>query len=359
MILLNEVLLVYSLIVTTILTYMVVMTRDLVRAVILSACQSIFFSIALYCILAIDIVLVYLPVAVGIYSVVFLYAIRKTEHLEKPVVGSHKVVALIVAVGAILVVALIVHSIMSGLTGWTPSKIIRPLARFIISRTINYYEPEFWTSSPEAITATVWDYRGLDTFFEITVFYGAIVGCLALFRFIEVIFKEKLREVEKLPKELGLSLITKTVCRVVFALISIIAINIAIHGHLTPGGGFQGGATYVIGPLLIMVALSQYFLRRIGYEERKLILLRSLGLIAIALVALIPALLGGFVFQNQYKPWSPYIGYPPYVDNVWISGSIFLFNVFDAIAVATGFCLIFLVLSIPEEYFKKLLEVKP
>jgi len=358
-ILVNELLLVFSLIASTILAYMAVMTRDLVKAVIFLACQSVFFSIALYCMLAIDIVLVYLPVAVGVYSVVFLYAVRKTEAVEMAVAGRSITMLLAVAAGAVIATGLIMNAILNGLTAWTPSEMLRPLAKFIIRSTINSNETMYWTASPEAVTATVWDYRGLDTFFEIIVFYGALAGCLALFRFIDVVFSEKVKASTTAFGEKGLSIIAKVVCKVIFALISITAINIAVHGHLTPGGGFQGGAVYVVGPLLTMVALSHYFLRSLGYEERRLILLRSISLLAIALIALLPAILYGFIFQNQYKPWSTFTGYPPHIGYVWSSGSLMFFNILDCIAVATGFCVVFLVLSIPEEYFKELLRVRP
>lgn len=340
-------------IVITLLTLVIIFTKDLVNAVVLSAAQSIFFVIALYLLLAVDVALVYLPVAVGGYSLIFLYAIGKTERFEKVAGYSRKLIFLSV-MAFMLIAALLIGMLAGGYTGWIPREVTRPLARFVLRSTINHLNKTFWTSSPEAVSATVWDYRGLDTFFEIAVFYGSIAGCLALFRFIDVVFKE--RPIEK--ADVGLSIVAKASCKIIFALIAVASASLMLHGHLTPGGGFQGGSAFSIALMVVIIPLSQYFLRGLGLEERRLMLLRSIGLTLIALLILLPAALGGYIFQNQAKLWADF-GYPTIIGGFWTSGSIFFLNLFDGMAVAAGFAIIFLILSIPEECFKRLMKVKP
>mgnify|MGYP001772837641 CR=1 FL=1 len=64
-------------------TYLAVVERDLVRAVIFSAVQSSAYAVVLYLLRAPDIVLVYLPVAVGLYPAAMLFLIGKTKRVEE------------------------------------------------------------------------------------------------------------------------------------------------------------------------------------------------------------------------------------------------------------------------------------
>ncbi|MEM0361844.1 MAG: hydrogenase subunit MbhD domain-containing protein [Sulfolobales archaeon] len=64
-------------------TYLAIVERNLVKAVVLSAVQSVAFTLALYLLRAPDIVLVYLPITVGIYPAAILFLIKKTEEVEE------------------------------------------------------------------------------------------------------------------------------------------------------------------------------------------------------------------------------------------------------------------------------------
>ncbi|MEM0066305.1 MAG: hydrogenase subunit MbhD domain-containing protein [Sulfolobales archaeon] len=64
-------------------TYLAVVEKDLVKAVIFSAIQSTAYVALLYLLRAPDIVLVYLPVAVGLYPAAILFLIGKTEKVEE------------------------------------------------------------------------------------------------------------------------------------------------------------------------------------------------------------------------------------------------------------------------------------
>ena len=52
----------------------------------------------------------------------------------------------------------------------------------------------------------------------------------------------------------GMSLIVKSVTRLVTAFIVIFGVYLVLYGHLTPGGGFPGGV--VLACALILVTLS-------------------------------------------------------------------------------------------------------
>ncbi|MEM3912939.1 MAG: hydrogenase subunit MbhD domain-containing protein [Desulfurococcaceae archaeon] len=70
-------------IMSTIAVYLAIKERDLVKAVVYSALQSGFYAVLYYFLMAPDIVLVYLPVAVGLVPGVLLILISKTERWEK------------------------------------------------------------------------------------------------------------------------------------------------------------------------------------------------------------------------------------------------------------------------------------
>jgi energy-converting hydrogenase B subunit I len=52
----------------------------------------------------------------------------------------------------------------------------------------------------------------------------------------------------------GMSVIVRTVSRFVYGLIIIFGFYVIMHGHLTPGGGFQGGAVVASAFALLLVA---------------------------------------------------------------------------------------------------------
>jgi uncharacterized MnhB-related membrane protein len=63
-------------------TFMAVLERDLLKAVLFSAVQSTAYAFMFYILMAPDILLVYVPVAVGLYPAVILLLIKKTERFE-------------------------------------------------------------------------------------------------------------------------------------------------------------------------------------------------------------------------------------------------------------------------------------
>ncbi|MEM3346404.1 MAG: MnhB domain-containing protein [Desulfurococcaceae archaeon] len=240
---------------------------------------------------------------------------------------SRRIVVLLV----ILAVALILPLVITVLVEVNVPRSLRDLGKYYVKNTIND------TASPEAVAAVVWDYRGLDTIYETVVLYLALVGGLAIFR---------AATAKPLTRTVGLTELTKTSTRIIVVLIATIAACIALHGHLTPGGGFQGGSTLATASMLIVpvFTLNAFISRNV--TSAKLIAVRGLALASIGIVALLPVLKGFELVTNQRF-------YPSHVFGIPLSGSIMLYNLFEAIAVAAGFTAIALYLSIPEEYVSK------
>ena len=75
-------------ILSSVATYLAISERDLLTAVIYSAIQSTAYAIIFYLLMAPDIVLVYIPVAIGLYPAVFTILIKKSQRFE---VKEHEV----------------------------------------------------------------------------------------------------------------------------------------------------------------------------------------------------------------------------------------------------------------------------
>ncbi len=59
----------------------------------------------------------------------------------------------------------------------------------------------------------------------------------------------------------GMSVIVRTVTRLVYGLILLFGFYVIMHGHLTPGGGFQGGAVVASAFALLLVTFGSAGLR--------------------------------------------------------------------------------------------------
>lgn len=229
-----------------------------------------------------------------------------------------------------------------------PGTLIRPLGEFYLYATYNPYDPIvrlFTAMSPESVTAIVWDFRGLDTLFETSVFYLAIIGALALTR--------GLMPAPKGEEGQGLSVIVKSVTKITVPMILAVGASVGLHGHLTPGGGFQGGSVIAVIPMLMIVIFSVLFLAK-RMNITGFLILRSIGLAIIGFtgVALfIAGLVQGvpaWVFQNMPKPGAP-LSMPVEVHGALISGTLWFFNLAEMIAVASGFSIAFLILLLVKE----------
>ena len=147
------------------------------------------------------------------------------------------------------------------------------------------------TGATNIVTSVVVNYRGFDTLGEVTVLFIASIGVGAV---ISTIGEKTARKIEPA------SLILSTGCRVLFPLILVFGSYIFIHGHLTPGGGFQGGA----------IIASAYLLIYLGCRERRInakvsMSLESLGGLLFVVVGLIGLAMGGYFLTNFLPKGTP------------------------------------------------------
>lgn len=110
------------------------------------------------------------------------------------------------------------------------------------------------TGSANLVTAIVVTYRGLDTLGEVTVLFLATAGIAFLLR------REgpgngragKGTGSGSAPARASELLVTGSL--LLFPLLLLFGVYIFVHGHLTPGGGFQGGVVIASAVLLLLLA---------------------------------------------------------------------------------------------------------
>ncbi len=160
-----------------------------------------------------------------------------------------------------------------------------------LNLTGHYYAEHTATDVGAAniVTAIIVTYRGLDTLGEVTVLFltAAIVGL--------VLSGSRRRETARVLTPVGELLTTGT--RLLVPLILLLGVYIFVNGHLTPGGGFQGGAVIASGVLLTLLAdpLKHFSHRFIATVES----LAGTFYVGIGLLGLILA--GGFL-DNRILP---------------------------------------------------------
>jgi len=166
------------------------------------------------------------------------------------------------------------------------------------------------TGAVNIITSVVVGYRGFDTLGEVTILFTAAVGVGAVLKF-----------AKKSGKDTGYrpsSLILRTGCRLLFPLIILVGAYIFLHGHLTPGGGFPGGA----------VMASAWLLVYLGCRERR-ISARAAGAVESAsgaafVLAGLAGLVGGGYFLANFLPCG-------------VAGTLFSAGIIPVIYVLIGF----------------------
>jgi multicomponent Na+:H+ antiporter subunit B len=104
------------------------------------------------------------------------------------------------------------------------------------------------------VTAIVVSFRGFDTLGEVTVLFLAATG-MGTILFLRRPKHTGLNPQRKSPQA---SRIVQAAGKLLFPAIMILGAYVFIHGHLTPGGGFQGGAIIATGFLLLLISYRQF-----------------------------------------------------------------------------------------------------
>ena len=143
-----------------------------------------------------------------------------------------------------------------------------------------------------------------------------------------------------------MSKIVRTMTGILVLFIFIYGLYVIVHGHVTPGGGFQGGAVFASGVALLIVAFGSHSIHQRLKEQHLSTLESSGGLIFIGLA------FGGIatVFFYNFLVGSPILGHiPPTGANpgdIWTGGVIPLMNIAVGLKVLAGLSAILLTMAL-------------
>ncbi|HIP24238.1 MAG TPA: sodium:proton antiporter [Rhodobacteraceae bacterium] len=171
------------------------------------------------------------------------------------------------------------------LTGFSADQNLNASAEFYATHTVSD------TGAANIVTAIIVTFRGLDTLGEVTVlFLTAAIVALVLSGDMAGGFQVK-------PKRWPVGELLETGTRLLVPLIALFGAYVFINGHLTPGGGFQGGAILASAMLLMLLADPT---RRFAHKTIARIESVS-GLFYVLIGVLGLALAGGFL-DNRILP---------------------------------------------------------
>ena len=130
----------------------------------------------------------------------------------------------------------------------------------------------------------------------------------------------------------GMTIIVRTIARLLFPFTFLLGVYIVLHGHITPGGGFPGGV--IIAASVVMLLLA-YGIER---AEAKVSFLRaevleSIGGLAIVFIGLVGLLLGIAFLENVFPKGT--------LGNLFSAGNLPLLYLAVGIKVTAGIILIF------------------
>ena len=180
-----------------------------------------------------------------------------------------------------ITMAIFIYISLPFVTNFTPATELSQLSQ----KYVNDGPDE--VGAPNLVTAVIVTYRGLDTLGEIAVLFIATAGIGF------ILSREK--KISSSKRES--SAILKTGTKVLVPLILMFGIYIFMNGHLTPGGGFQGGVIIASGLLISILANPHGKLNKFLIQLTESI--SGFGYVMIGLLGLFLA--GGFL-DNSIVP---------------------------------------------------------
>ena len=136
------------------------------------------------------------------------------------------------------------------------------------------------------VTAIVVNFRGFDTLGEVTVLFLAATALGS------ILFKKR-HHIGERTVLLPASAIVSAGSKLIFPAIILLGAYVFIHGHLTPGGGFQGGTIIATGFLLMLIAYRDF-----SISHNILSVIESFAGIGFVTFGLLGFINGGTFLQN-------------------------------------------------------------
>ena len=98
---------------------------------------------------------------------------------------------------------------------------------------------------------------------------------------------------------MGMTIIVRTVARLLFPFTFLFGSYIVVHGHVLPGGGFPGGVIIAASVVMILLAYGiEHAEAKIGFVRAEVF--SSIGGLAIVSLGILGLLLGAHFLQNVF-----------------------------------------------------------
>ncbi|MFZ1994134.1 MAG: MnhB domain-containing protein [Solirubrobacteraceae bacterium] len=146
----------------------------------------------------------------------------------------------------------------------------------------------------DVVTALNFDLRAFDTLGEEFILFASVSGVALLLRHLRDEDESQSSRSLDDHRFAGASDALRVMSLILVPLLVSLGVYLALHGALTPGGGFQAGVVLAAGPLVILLAGRYLALKRVA-PQWALDALDAAGATAYALIGL-----GGLVFASVY-----------------------------------------------------------
>ena len=156
----------------------------------------------------------------------------------------------------------------------------QPAATHVSPRYIEDAQRE--TGAANMVTAVLADYRAYDTLGETVVIFTAGLACLLVLGTLGPPRQETASD-RSLVHPIGSDVVDVT-ARLLIPFLLLFSSYVVIHGHYSPGGGFQGGA--ILGGAAILVRLVRGQNEISLLDSRRGLILASLGVLLFAAIGL-------------------------------------------------------------------------
>ena len=138
--------------------------------------------------------------------------------------------------------------------------------------------------SANMVTSVVLGFRAFDTLGEVTVLFVSSLG---------VAFILDLKNKKRMDLAFKANFMLKTGSSILAALILVVSFYMILHGHLSPGGGFPGGAMIASAVLLLYLSDDQFRSKIQGFK-----ILESISGSLIVIISLVGLVIGKAYFEN-------------------------------------------------------------
>jgi len=139
------------------------------------------------------------------------------------------------------------------------------------------------------VTSIVVNFRGFDTLGEVTVLFLAVTA-------LGGILYKKRHQTGARSVLFSSSSIVRSGSKLLFPAIILLGVYVFVHGHLSPGGGFQGGTIVATGFLLMLLAYKDF-----SVSHNVLSFVESFAGIFFVLFGL-AGFIGGGTFLENFMP---------------------------------------------------------